>query len=279
LDPDEFYVSEDIDAQRESGAPIAYTIPAFRYVEGASAPVQVEIEISSQVTYDAPVFFLTLEESAEAGKLAKSAAHPSTPQAGTYLVFIGAQLRSKMDDSNEEFELYLSDGQHTIDDPFLSTTENQFNLVQRNDASGRQRLYPDIEVTGTMQDFEDPVEYIAINKLTPSLFRLVAIESDYEGTGGKYNRTSGTSSTTGIDYFDMASANDQIHYDISSKFSVYYNKTLNDDRYVHSGVYNINDNNMSARLGGAPSLDTDDALPVGSKLSQINWRLGRVVYP
>lgn len=283
LDPDEFYVPQSIDDLREGNATIpSYEIPTFLYTEGSETPVEEVISIGPDEVYDEPIFFLSLSEAAGSGALSKALGNPSSPQPGTYLSFIGAKLKVKMDESNEEFELYFSNGPSPVDDPFVSYSDHMFNGGSaKNDASGRARVYPDIEKVSSMQIADQP---IAIKLLGGALFRIAAIESDQAGTGGIYNRNdkaAGQTSSIAVDYYNMANAIDAIEYSVTTRYTVYALTQLNDDRYVETGVRNISEGNLNARIAGGGYMETDNAPMSGggsASLDQINWRLGKVTY-
>lgn len=284
IDPDEFLIPNELEELRETVDVFPdHEIPTYYHDSLSEEPLLENITIGENAIYTEPIFFVTIVK--KESSLAKVSGNPSTPQSGTYLAFIGAYLKADTDDGGEEFELYLSNGPDPTNDPFLPTTDHIFNgLLPRNDASGRPRLYPNIEPTGSMQEALDTISIAMLSG--NGQFRLTPIESDgFNGgvpTDGYFNRddvNAGGTSTLSIDYYQMNLSSDQIQINQSSKYTVSQRiNTNNDDRYRHAGIRNINLTNLINRMGGSGKMETDDATGSIDELADINWRLGMKIY-
>lgn len=280
LDPDEFYPQSNVEDLRETNQKLpAYHIPAYYHAVDGSV-VESELTISSDQVYEEPVFFVSYETNAIG--LAKAAACSENPILGTFLTFVGARLKTKKDDSNEEFELYSSSyGPDPLASPFQPTTWHEFNGANHLDASLRCRLYPNMELVQSMQLADEPIALTGI-WLNGPIFRIVAIESDDKDTPRVYNRNDknvGELSVIGVDYAVLPHPSNQAGLllkttNVSSAYKVGKRDPDNDDRYVGSGVGQITLNNIQTVLGAYLFyFETDWAAGNPSGLSDINWRL------
>ncbi|NUM81225.1 hypothetical protein HUU42_10500, partial [bacterium] len=229
--------------------------------------------LGPNTVFNEPLFYLVMKETAdEPSGLGKALATP-----GIYITFISANLRKKNDSGNEEFEVGYSDGPNVTYDAFNATSALRFDGVSRLDAAGVTRLFPDIN-TATLYTAQQP---IAMRKLdgigAPSAWRLIATEDD--AAVGEFYRYSGEfNGYKPADYYDMA--DDYLKLNLNSKFNFHDFGSGSfdlDDIYTKTGIMNINEDNVSDRLGLYLFKDTDNNLS-GIPLGDINWRFGMVTY-
>jgi hypothetical protein len=90
-----------------------------------------------------------------------------------FIWLTGIQLKAKKDCSNEEFELYYtSEATVYIWGAFYSNTHFKFNGSSHEDATGIDRIYPDVNTNG----YYEPIHPIAIAVCDE--FKICAIEDD-----------------------------------------------------------------------------------------------------
>lgn len=287
LDPDCYYMPEEVENALENeitGLP-AIEIPSF-YYDGVSSEGALEnFVVGVDEQYNEPVFLLNVADDESNATLGKVSGNPESEISGTFLTLLGATLRYKWDEGNEEFEVYLSNGGHPTMSPYLSTTPNMFNDGSRFDASGRTRQFANIERVADPNGgwkFTSMQQPVALKELTNTDFRLIAIESDAKSgnTDGYYNRANdnpGDIIDIAVDAYDMY--DNYIKTDETHSFTVSANTSLNDDRYTKSAVRSINLDNLTTRLNGRAYMETDEAEGGPGELVHVNWRLSKITYP
>lgn len=268
LDPDKYYFPEEIEEETLDELP-EISVPTF-YFDGQSAtPREEVVTIGARTQLNEPLITLTVREEEESGETLTKA---SAPIPGTYLGLASLTLKTKRDNSNEEFEMYFSNGHHVSNDPFLGRSAFKFNGNDYADAANVTKNFPDVN---TYQVYTN--DGIALRALDgPSAvykWRLIGIEDDnYAGKYARidYNDYPDHIVYTPIDYYDMEDGGIEASQNTAFRLDSY--STSNDDRYIKSGVMNIDLTNLTTRLAGQTYFDT------GSTLFDITWRFRKVIH-
>lgn len=270
LDPDQFYREEDPNEELwASRTPLE--IPAYYFDGDSPVPLEKQITLVQGVSPSDPVFFITLKQIMNE-PLQKESATP-----GHYLAYYGLDLRYDTDDGNEEFEAYVATGTDPINSPFPSTTTHLFDGTGKYDASSTLRNYPDINYIESGAEWDvDTSQAICLKGLDGNMFRLTPIEDDaVPGTFARDN-TAGTLSSFNIDYYKMDDGS--VVLNVPTNYIVGQRTSKNDDRYASAGVTNINESNLTNRMGGQSFMQTDQYTGQ-NHLTNLNWKLGRKIIP
>ncbi len=204
-----------------------------------------------------PVFIVVFEQ--------QSASPPSGPASkaavGKYVVVNEIKLKTKQDNSNDEFELYVTEEGYNIN----STTSWKFDGGSRADAKGgSNKTFRDVNGKSTYTMASD----IYLYNLTGVTVRMVAIEDDDDP--GVIDRGSGTE-TKSIKHY-RASTNTNMSNDWIFNITRVSFFCDPDDYYSESGVDKINETNMTARLNGRTYFNTNES--ENTVLKDVEYKLG-----
>lgn len=216
------------------------------------------------ITY--PVFVVAIEEQstdvAVAGTRPVNA--PGKLATSKYVVLNQLTLRTKLDNSNEEFELYMGDGEFSN---INSTTPYKFDGGNHTDAKGVSRNFKDVNDKSTYTMNAD----IYLHDLTSTIVRMAAIEDDDDAGYLDRSTRSNTESQSITAYRCASNTKVTSDWTFNTPWNVgFFNDQ--DDYYTSSGVDKINETNLNARLGVRSYFDTDES--TNGTLGDIKWKLG-----
>lgn len=207
-----------------------------------------------------PIFIVSFEEIGTEG--APTGPAGSKASVGKYVVVNQIKLKTKCDNSDDEFELYVTEENYNIN----QSTSWKFDGKTRNDAKGNNLTFKDVNGKSTYTMASD----IYLYNLTGVTVRMAAIEDDDDP--GVIDRGSGSGTTT----------QSIKHYRVSTNTNMtndwIFNKTGtslfsdNDDFYLQSGVDKINETNMNTRLNGRSYFNTNES--DNGLLNDVEYKLG-----
>lgn len=270
LDPDVYNFSPSIQEEL-TGLPVM-DMPVF-YFDGQSVS-ETTVQLDPDKQTDKLIFFIK-STSLEPHTLSKS-----MQIAGTFFACRSIKVKVKQDESDEEFEVYFSNGSHPINSYFNGTTDHVFNGNTREDAAGNSRYYMDVNDKNLWYPTSDgqEISLIRVDNLTDSV-RMVAIEADWSSGNyvqGRYNRNQqvGTTSEILTDYYDMTDNTKKLQE--NSAYYVDLKTSLNDDRYQKGVIKSINARTLYARTNnGEHYIETANA--DGGALTDVDWIIKQIV--
>ncbi len=280
IDPDFFYVRSD-DAETE------YDVPVY-YSDGRIGSIEVPDE-SDNIDYKSirdgqpvPILVLTGVEQMTAGQW--SAAYDEQynlnkdglPGGGVilsgelvpYVTAIRIRLSHEHDISDEEFELFMG----SLDDPLRRTTIHIWDGETRNDArpNGPAVRYNDVN-RRHIYNMDEEVYLARIGGIEGGTRRILCFENDAEPSVNRYKDGGDHHTVRNRAYrIPTNTVTDQQWWHMDTKEGKWWGD--DDDRYMESGVQEINEGNMLLALDVNPFVDTENA--TNHILEDVNFRLG-----
>ncbi len=280
IDPDFFFVRSD-DAETEYDVPVYYSDGQVGIIEVPDEGDNIDYE-SIRDAQTVPILVLTGVEQMTAGQwnVAYDGQYDlnkdGLPGGGViqsgdpvpYVTAIRIRLSHEHDNSDEEFELFMG----SLDDPLRRTSIHIWDGATRKDArpNGPAVRYNDVN-RRHIYNMDEEVYLARIGGAEGGTRRILCFEDDAEPSVNRY-RDGGDHHTVRNRAYRIPTntVTDQQWWHMDTKEGRWWGD--DDDRYMESGVQEINEDTMLEALNGRDYIDTEEA--TNNVLEDVNFRLG-----